>query len=129
ISKQIQALRGWLFMKYTIYPGKPYPLGATWDGEGVNFSVYAEQATAVHLCLFDGATPNAGETVITLTERTHQVYHGYVAGLAPGQCYGYRMDGPFEPSDGQRYNPNKLLLDPYAKAISGVLDAHEAHLG
>lgn len=116
-------------MKYTIYPGKPYPLGATWDGEGVNFSVYAEQATAVHLCLFDGATPNAGETVITLTERTHQVYHGYVAGLAPGQCYGYRMDGPFEPSDGQRYNPNKLLLDPYAKAISGVLDAHEAHLG
>ncbi|HWK58393.1 MAG TPA: glycogen debranching protein GlgX [Parapedobacter sp.] len=116
-------------MKYTIYPGKPYPLGATWDGEGVNFSIYVEQATAVHLCLFDGATPDAGETVITLTERTHQVCHGYVPGLAPGQCYGYRMDGPFEPSAGQRYNPNKLLLDPYAKAISGVLDAHEAHLG
>lgn len=116
-------------MKYTVYPGKPYPLGATWDGEGVNFSIYAEQATAVHLCLFDGTAPNAEETVITLTERTHQVCHGYVPGLSPGQCYGYRMDGPFEPSAGQRYNPNKLLLDPYAKAISGVLDTHEAHLG
>lgn len=116
-------------MKYTVYPGKPYPLGATWDGEGVNFSIYAEQATAVHLCLFDGTAPNAKETVITLTERTHQVCHGYVPGLSPGQCYGYRMDGPFEPSAGQRYNPNKLLLDPYAKAISGVLDTHEAHLG
>src|SRR5690606_3066421 len=116
-------------MKYTVYPGKPYPLGATWDGEGVNLSTNAEQATTVHLCLFDGAAPNAEETVITLTERTHQVCHGYVPGLSPGQCYGYRMDGPFEPSAGQRYNPNKLLLDPYAKAISGVLDTHEAHLG
>ncbi|MGV3762784.1 glycogen debranching protein GlgX [Parapedobacter sp.] len=116
-------------MKHEIYPGKPYPLGATWDGKGVNFSIYAEHAVEVRLCLFDGEAPDAAETVITIAERTHQVWHGYVPGLVPGQCYGYRMDGPFEPSVGQRYNPNKLLLDPYAKAISGVVDAHEAHLG
>lgn len=116
-------------MEHTIYPGKPYPLGATWDGEGVNFSIYAEHATEVHLCLFDGDDPRAHESVITLTERTHQVWHGYVLGVEPGQCYGYRIDGAYDPSAGQRYNPNKLLLDPYAKAISGVVDAHEVHLG
>src|SRR5690606_19709795 len=116
-------------MKREIYPGKPYPLGAIWDGKGVNFSIYAEQATAVHLCLFDGDAADAEETAIPLTERTHHIWHGYVPGLAPGQCYGYRMDGPFEPAAGQRYNRHKLLLDPYAKAIAGPLDAHEAHLG
>lgn len=116
-------------MKHEIYPGKPYPLGAIWDGKGVNFSIYAEQATAVHLCLFDGDAADAEETAIPLTERTHHIWHGYVPGLAPGQCYGYRMDGPFEPAAGQRYNRHKLLLDPYAKAIAGPLDAHEAHLG
>ncbi|WP_090973628.1 glycogen debranching protein GlgX [Parapedobacter composti] len=116
-------------MTQTIYPGRPYPLGATWDGKGVNFSIYAENATEVQLCLFDGEGDNVTEKVITLTERTHQVWHGYVPGIRPGQRYGYRVHGPFEPQAGHRYNPHKLLLDPYAKAISGVLNAHEAHLG
>jgi len=116
-------------MERSIYPGKPYPLGATWDGEGVNFSLYAENATNVQLCLFDNDAADGNEETINLTERTHQVWHGYVPGLKPGQRYGYRVHGPFEPNEGHRYNPHKLLLDPYAKAIAGVLDAHEAHLG
>ncbi|SEL78563.1 glycogen debranching protein GlgX [Parapedobacter koreensis] len=115
-------------MERLIYPGKPYPLGATWDGEGVNFSLYAENATKVQLCLFDGDLADAREEVIILTERTHQVWHGYVPGLGPGQRYGYRVYGPFVPNEGHRYNSHKLLIDPYAKAISGVIDAHQAHL-
>ncbi|WP_353130341.1 glycogen debranching protein GlgX [Parapedobacter pyrenivorans] len=114
-------------MKRSIYPGKPYPLGATWDSEGVNFSLYAENATKIVLCLFDG--DDAQEESIMLTERTHQVWHGYVPGLKPGQRYGYRVHGPFEPQDGHRYNPHKLLLDPYARAISGVINANVVHLG
>lgn len=116
-------------MEYSIYPGKPYPLGATWDGEGVNFSLYAENATKVQVCLFDSDAADAHEEKITLTERTHQVWHGYIPGLKPGQRYGYRVHGPFEPNEGHRYNPHKLLLDPYAKAIAGVVNAHEVHLG
>lgn len=115
-------------MKRSIYPGKPYPLGATWDGEGVNFSLYAENATKVQLCLFDGDAADAHEERITLMERTHQVWHGYIPGLRPSQLYGYRVHGLFEPHAGHRYNPHKLLLDPYAKAIAGIIDAHEAHL-
>jgi len=116
-------------MARSIYPGNPYPLGAIWDGNGVNFSLYAENATEVQLCLFDGDAADAGEEAVTLAERTHQVWHGYIPGLGPGQRYGYRVHGPFEPQAGHRYNPHKLLLDPYAKAISGVVNAHEAHLG
>jgi len=116
-------------MEYSIYPGKPYPLGATWDGNGVNFSLYAENATEVQLCLFDGDAADAREELITLTERTHQVWHGYIPGLKPGQRYGYRVHGPFLPNEGHRYNAHKLLIDPYAKAIAGVVNAHEAHLG
>ncbi|MBK1438487.1 glycogen debranching protein GlgX [Parapedobacter sp. ISTM3] len=116
-------------MERSIYPGKPYPLGATWDGEGVNFSLFAENATKVQLCLFDGDAVDAREERITLTERTHQVWHGYIPGLPPGQRYGYRVHGPFDPHAGHRYNPHKLLLDPYAKAVSGVVNMHEAHLG
>jgi len=116
-------------MEHSIYPGKPYPLGATWDGKGVNFSLYAENATNVQLCLFDSDRKDAQEEVITLTERTHQVWHVYIPGLKPGQRYGYRVEGPFEPANGHRYNTHKLLLDPYAKAIAGVVNAHEAHLG
>lgn len=128
-QKQKDLLCGCSVMKYSIYPGKPYPLGATWDGEGVNFSLYAENATKVQLCLFDGDGNGAREEVITLTERTHQVWHTYVPGVRPGQRYGYRVHGPFEPQAGHRYNPHKLLLDPYAKAVSGAVVAHEAQLG
>lgn len=114
-------------MKRSIYPGKPYPLGATLDSGGVNFSLYAENATKVELCLFEG--DDAQAETLELTERTHQVWHGYVPNLEPGQRYGYRVHGPFEPETGHRYNPQKLLLDPYARAISGAFIAHEAHLG
>lgn len=109
-----------------IYPGKPYPLGALWDGEGVNFALFADNATGVELCLFDDA---GNENKIVLTERTHQVFHGYVPGLAPGQLYGYRVFGLFKPESGLRFNPNKLLIDPYAKAISGIIDWHDAIFG
>ena len=116
-------------MARSIYPGKPYPLGATWDGKGVNFSIYAENATKVELCLFDSDSADAAEEIVALPERTHQVWHGYLPGVGPGQCYGYRAHGPYEPQTGHRYNPNKLLIDPYAKAISGELNAHKAQLG
>lgn len=116
-------------MKRISYPGKPYPLGATWDTEGTNFSIYAEDATKVELCLFTGDGASAKEERIHLSERTHQVWHGYLPGVGPGQCYGYRVHGPYEPEAGHRYNPHKLLLDPYAKAIDGILEIHETHLG
>ncbi|MFO7269973.1 MAG: glycogen debranching protein GlgX [Sphaerobacter thermophilus] len=101
-----------------IRPGKPFPLGATWDGEGVNFALYSEHATGVQLCLFD----ESGETEIEripLREVTAHIWHAYILGLGPGQRYGFRVSGPFAPEEGHRFNPNKLLLDPYARAISG----------
>ncbi|MFA6085456.1 glycogen debranching protein GlgX [Mucilaginibacter sp.] len=108
-----------------IYPGKPYPLGALWDDQGVNFALYADNATSVELCLFN----NGKEKKLILTERTHQIWHCYIPGIEPGQLYGYRVYGPFEPENGHRYNPNKLLIDPYAKAISGVIDWHDSLFG
>jgi glycogen operon protein len=105
-------------MQTTIYPGVPYPLGATWDGEGVNFTLVTENATAVELCLF--ATPYGKETArIKLNERSHHVWHGYIPEIKPGQLYGFRVHGPYEPENGHRFNPNKVLIDPYAKAVSG----------
>ena len=102
-----------------LLPGRPYPLGASFDGSGVNFAVFSEQATAVELCLFDaGGT----ETRHALRERTGFTWHGYVPGLRPGQRYGYRVHGPYEPQRGHRFNPNKLLLDPYARAVAGKPD-------
>jgi isoamylase len=99
--------------------GKPYPLGATWDGMGVNFAIFSENATGVELCLYDGEA-DAGECHrIALTERTNQVWHCYLPDVRPGQLYGYRVHGPYEPQKGHRFNPAKLLLDPYAKAITG----------
>jgi isoamylase len=100
-------------------PGSPVPLGATWDGSGVNVAIWSEHATAVELCLFDAEDPGREKERIRLTERTDQVWHGRVAGLAPGALYGYRAHGPYAPSDGHRFNPAKLLLDPYARAITG----------
>jgi glycogen operon protein len=111
-----------------IWPGKPYPLGATWDGAGVNFSIFSESATKVELCLFDG--PNSqNEVRIPITQQTHQVWHSYLPEVRPGQLYGYRVHGPYEPADGLRFNPAKLLLDPYAKAIAGSIQWSNALFG
>jgi glycogen operon protein len=105
-------------MQTAVYPGVPYPLGATWDGEGVNFTLCAENATAVELCFFD-TVYGKERSRIKLAERSHHVWHCYVPEIKPGQLYGFRVHGPFDPQNGHRFNPNKLLLDPYAKAIAG----------
>jgi len=107
-------------------PGKPYPLGATWDGHGVNFALFSEHATAVELCLFDANHPEREHQRVRLREQTGHVWHSYLPGIAPGQLYGYRVYGPSAPEHGQRFNPAKLLLDPYAKAISGPIIPHDA---
>jgi glycogen operon protein len=104
-------------------PGRPFPLGATWDGDGTNFSLVAPAARGVELCLFDGA---GAETRVPLTETTYQIWHGYLPGVGPGQRYGYRVDGRFDPARGQRWNPSKLLADPYALAFDGGLTLDDA---
>ncbi|MEM5385782.1 glycogen debranching protein GlgX [Paraburkholderia phymatum] len=103
-----------------IAEGLPFPLGATWDGRGVNFALFSANATKVELCLFDDKGKKELER-IELPEYTDEVWHVHVAGLKPGTVYGYRVHGPYEPEAGHRFNPNKLLLDPYAKAHVGVL--------
>jgi len=108
-------------MPRSILPGKPYPQGATWDGTGVNFSLYSEGATGVELCLFEDVTSNDCE-VIAVRESTGYVWHCYLPGVKLGQLYGYRVHGPYEPERGLRYNPAKLLIDPYARAIAGALN-------
>ena len=100
-----------------IWPGHPYPLGATWDGAGVNFTIYAENATKVELCLFDSADAEKEAHRIPLKEYTDKVWHAYLPDVLAGQLYGYRFHGPFDPSKGHRFNPNKVVLDPYAKLI------------
>jgi glycogen debranching enzyme GlgX len=102
-----------------LWPGRHEPLGATWSPESTNFAVFAPEATAVELCLFDEVGGREVETRHRLTERTLGIWHGAVPGLTPGQCYGFRADGPWEPSRGRLFNPAKLLLDPYARAVSG----------
>ena len=111
-----------------IWPGKPYPLGANWDGAGVNFSLFSENATKVELCLFDAAQAQP-ETRILMTEQTHQIWHLYLPEARPGQLYGYRVYGPYAPREGHRFNPAKLLLDPYAKAITGAVQWSDALFG
>jgi isoamylase len=101
-------------------PGKPYPLGATWDGHGVNFALYSEAATGVELCLF-GDSSQQRET-IPFTEVTSYVWHAYLPDIRPGQLYGYRVHGPYQPTAGHRFNPAKLLIDPYARAITGKVN-------
>jgi len=101
-------------------PGRSYPLGATWDGAGVNFTLFSEHASAVELCLFEGVD-GARETRIPFTEQTDQVWHMYLPEIRPGQRYGYRVHGPFDPANGHRFNPAKLLRDPYAKAVDGAI--------
>jgi isoamylase len=111
-----------------VWPGRPYPLGATWDGKGVNFALFSEHAEAVELCLFD-ATGLHEVARIRLPEYTDQVWHGYLPDARPNLLYGYRVHGPYRPQDGHRFNPNKLLLDPYAKAIHGAIRWSDAHFG
>ena len=101
-----------------IRPGKPYPLGATWDGLGVNFAIFSQHATRVELCLFDAANATRETERITLPEQTDMVWHCYLPRIRPGQIYGYRVYGPYDPLSGHRFNPNKVLLDPYAKGIA-----------
>jgi glycogen operon protein len=98
-------------------PGLPYPLGATWDGMGTNFALFSEYATRVELCLFDSPAATSESVRLALPEQTDMVWHGYLRGVRPGQLYGFRVYGPYEPSAGHRFNPAKLVLDPYAHAI------------
>ena len=104
-----------------VWPGRPYPLGATWDGIGVNFALFTEHATAVELCLFHDEGDAVESAKLRLTERTDQVWHCYIPDVRPGQFYGYRVHGPYEPQLGHRFNAAKLLIDPYAKAITGAI--------
>src|SRR5438128_12638338 len=92
-----------------IWSGRPYPLGATWDGVGVNFALFSEHATAVELCLFDSPEAVHESHRINLPEQTDMVWHGYVPDVLPGQLYSYRVHGPFDPSTGQRFNPAKII--------------------
>ncbi|HEY5350609.1 MAG TPA: hypothetical protein VIJ64_12775, partial [Candidatus Lustribacter sp.] len=108
--------------------GRAYPLGANWDGTGVNFALFSANAERVDLCIFD--TRGRREIArYTLPEFTDEVWHGYLPGLRPGALYGYRVYGPYDPANGHRFNHHKLLIDPYAKALSGPLRWSDAHYG
>jgi len=111
-----------------VWPGRPYPLGSTWDGEGVNFALYSEHAEKVELCLFD--ISGKRETFrIRLPEQTDMVWHGYLPEVRPGQLYGYRVYGPYAPAQGHRFNHYKLLLDPYGKQVQGAIRWSDSHFG
>src|SRR5437763_309690 len=112
-----------------VWPGQPYPLGATWDGAGVNFALFSENARAVELCLFDSMDDERESRRVALTEHTDLVWHAYLPEVRPGQLYGYRVHGPYEPRAGHRFNPNKLLVDPYAKAIAGDIKWDDSVFG
>ena len=113
-------------MSGEVWPGSAYPLGATFDGQGTNFALFSEGAERVELCLFDA---DGTETRVPLTEVDAFVWHGYLPTVQPGQRYGYRVHGPYDPAQGQRFNPNKLLLDPYAKAVAGEIDWGQSLFG
>ena len=113
---------------WRVWPGSPYPLGATWDGKGVNFALFSENAEKVELCLFDDDGEKETDRIV-LPEYTDEIWHGYLPDLRPGQLYGYRVYGPFDPDKGHRFNANKLLIDPYAKSLVGAIRWHDALLG
>lgn len=115
-AKKIEALKG-----------RPEPLGATWDGSGVNFALYSEHAEGIDLCLYTGGIPDAETARIPLKSKTGSVWHAYLPGLKPGQLYGYRAHGPYLPAEGLRFNPAKLLLDPYAKAVTDGIKLSDVH--
>ncbi|MEA2161421.1 MAG: isoamylase, partial [Solirubrobacteraceae bacterium] len=109
-----------------VWPGRPFPLGTTWDGGGTNFSIFSEHAESVELCLFD---EDGVETRIEMPGRRALNHHCYIPGIGPGQRYGFRVHGPYAPHEGHRFNPAKLLIDPYTKAIEGGVDwAHDANV-
>ncbi|MFL5342705.1 MAG: glycogen debranching protein GlgX [Gemmataceae bacterium] len=112
-----------------VWPGRPYPLGATWDGAGVNFALYSEHATKVELCLFDSADATAEAHRVDLPEHTDQVWHAYVPDVLPDQLYGYRVHGPYDPEHGHRFNPHKVVLDPYARGIGRDLKWDDSLFG
>ncbi len=111
------------------FPGHSFPLGAHFDGKGVNFALFAENATGVELCLYSNSKNEKESHKIAFTECTHLVWHTYIPGIKPGQLYGYRVHGPFEPENGHRFNPHKLLLDPYARAIAGKIEWNDTLFG
>ena len=111
-----------------VWPGKPFPLGATWDGEGVNFALFSQHATKVELCLFDAHGRRELER-IAMPQQTDFIWHCYLPRERPGLLYGYRVHGPYRPEQGHRFNPNKLLLDPYAKSSKNRLRWHDANFG
>ena len=111
---------------FEITAGSSHQLGANFDGDGVNFAIFSAHAERVELCLYD----QDGKTEIArldLPEYTHEVWHGYVPGLQPGALYGYRVHGPYDPENGHRFNPHKLLIDPYARELVGDIEWDEAH--
>jgi len=110
-------------------PGSAQPLGATWDGQGVNFALFSEHATGVDLCLFESETSKTESIRIPIKERTNRIWHIYLPDALPGQLYGYRVHGPFAPEHGHRFNPHKLLIDPYAKAIAGEIRSEDETFG
>jgi glycogen operon protein len=111
-----------------VIAGQPHPLGATWDGRGTNFALFSANASKVELCLFDSSGRREVQR-LRLPEKTDDVWHGYLSHVSPGQLYGYRVDGPYEPQAGHRFNAHKLLLDPYAKALTGEFAWNDAHFG
>ncbi len=115
--------------KVRVWPGRPYPLGATWDGRGVNFALFSANATRVELCLFDSVDAQEETYCVPLREQTDLVWHCYLPDIRPGQLYGYRVHGPYDPARGHRFNQNKVLLDPYAKAIGRRIRWSDAMFG
>jgi len=115
--------------KLRVWPGRPYPLGATWDGQGTNFALYSENATKVELCLFESAEADKESQRIVLPDSTDMVWHAFLPDVLPGQVYGYRVTGPYKPEEGHRFNPSKVLLDPYAKAVARETQWHDEMWG
>src|SRR5215467_8608792 len=111
-----------------VWPGQPYPRGATWDGEGVNFSLFSARAEKVELCIFDQSGRHELQR-IELRERTDEIWHSYLPEARPGLLYGYRVHGPYDPQKGDRFNPHKLLIEPYAKHLQGPLIWSDSHFG
>ncbi|MGH8247471.1 MAG: glycogen debranching protein GlgX, partial [Gammaproteobacteria bacterium] len=105
-----------------MWPGKSSPLGATWTGDGVNFALFSEHAERVHLCLFAAPRDAVAARALLLNQKTRHVWHCFLPDCRPGQLYGYRVEGPYDPARGKRFNPARLLLDPYARAITGKVD-------
>ncbi|MDA4117669.1 MAG: glycogen debranching enzyme GlgX, partial [Thaumarchaeota archaeon] len=112
-----------------VWPGTPYPLGATWDSKGTNFSIFSENATEVRLLLYEGAGATEPKEAIPLKGKTGYIWHSYLPDLLPGQLYAYSVDGPYEPQKGHRFNRHKALIDPYAKAISGTVQMDDSLFG